>query len=84
MLREVVMKLDRLQDALSCMSDKALIRFIKRLACKAMFGQGDDPSGEARSALDMVYLECSRRGKERLYDSAYAWVQTHPDSCRIR
>lgn len=77
------MKLEKLQDALCCMSDKALMRFIKRLACKAMFGQ-TDPGGEARSALDMVYAECSRRGKERLYDSAYAWVQTHPDSCRIR
>jgi hypothetical protein len=55
------------------MSDKALIRFMKRCACQTLSGLGAGVN-EARAALDMVYLECSRRGKERLYDTVYATV----------
>jgi len=42
-----------------------------------------EAAGDARAALDMIYVECSRRGKERLYDSAYASVSHHPERCDV-
>jgi hypothetical protein len=77
-------KIEKLERALSSMSNKALIRFVKRCVCRAMLGSGNcTEEGEAKEALDMVYVECSRRGKERLYDTAYASVTHHPERCDI-
>lgn len=79
------MKIEKLERALREMPEKALIRFIKRCVCKTLLGAGNcDEDGEVRVALDMVYVECSRRGKERLYDTAYASVSRHPERCDIR
>lgn len=78
----MAVKLDKLERALSRMTDKALLRFVKRCACKALLGV-DNTVIEAREALDMVYVECSRRGKERLYDSVYASVSQHPERCNL-
>jgi hypothetical protein len=75
-------KIEKLERALSRMSDKALMRFIKRCVCKTLAGAGD-ADGDAREALDMVYVECSRRGKERLYDTAYALISHHPERCDL-
>lgn len=77
-----MVRIDKLEYALAVMSDKALIRFMKRCTCKALIevGSGDN---EVRSALDMVYVECSRRGKERLYDTAYATISNHPEYCDL-
>lgn len=76
------MKMDRLERALPRMSDKALLRFIRRSICQSLLGHGA-AADEGRSALDMVYVECSRRGKERLYDSVYATVARHPERCNL-
>lgn len=78
-----MLRIDKLEPALHSMPDKALMRFVKRCVCNALAGFGP-AAGEARQALDLVYLECSRRGKERLYDSAYASVSAHPERCSIR
>lgn len=78
----MAVKSEKLEGALSKMTDKALLRFVKRCACRAMLGVGNSVT-EAREALDMVYVECSRRGKERLYDSVYASVSQHPERCKI-
>ena len=78
------MKIDKLERALRHMSNKALIKFVKRCVCRSMLGSGNcTEEGEARVALDMVYVECSRRGQERLYDTAYAQVAHHPERCEI-
>ena len=80
----VAVKIEKLERALGRMSNKALIRFVKRCVCRAMLGSGNcTEEGEAREALDMVYVECSRRGQERLYDTAYASVARHPERCNI-
>ena len=79
---EVMIRIEKLERALSQMPDKALIRLIKRCICKSMLGIGA-MENEERLALDMVYVECSRRGKERLYDTAYASVSSHPERCNI-
>lgn len=76
------MKVDKLERALSRMPEKALLRFVKRCVCKTLLGV-DNAAGEARVALDMVYVECSRRGKERLYDTAYASVSRNPECCDL-
>ena len=76
------MKLDKLERALHHMSNKALIKFVKRCVCRTLPGAGN-ATGDSREALDMVYVECSRRGKERLYDTAYASVTHHPERCDI-
>ncbi|VAW96805.1 hypothetical protein MNBD_GAMMA19-1897 [hydrothermal vent metagenome] len=77
-----MMKLEKLERALRHMSNKALIKFVKRCVCRSLPGVGDT-ADDSREALDMVYVECSRRGKERLYDTAYAYVAHHPDRCDI-
>jgi len=74
------MKIEKLERALAHMSNKALIRFVKRCVCHTLVGSVKN--GE-RDALDMVYVECSRRGKERLYDTAYASVSRHPERCEL-
>lgn len=77
------MKLEKLERALRHMSNKALIKFVKRCVCRTLPGVCDDRQNESLEALDMVYVECSRRGKERLYDTAHAFVLHHPDRCDI-
>ncbi len=76
------MKIEKLERALHHMSNKALMKFVKRCVCRTLPGV-NDVNGESREALDMVYVECSRRGKERLYDTAYATVTHHPERCDI-
>lgn len=78
-----MIKIDKLETALSHMTDKALIHLIKRCICRTMQCVGA-AANEEHLALDMVYVECSRRGKERLYDTVYATVSTHPERCNIR
>ena len=78
----VAVKLDKLERALSHMSNKALLKFVKRCVCRSLPNAGKTEA-EAREALDMVYVECSRRGKERLYDTAYASITHHPERCDI-
>lgn len=76
------MKLEKLERALRHMPNKALIKFVKRCVCRTRPEVGN-VHDESLEALDMVYVECSRRGKERLYDTALAYVVHHPDRCDI-
>lgn len=76
------MKLEKLERALRHMSNKALIKYVKRCVCRSLPGM-NATQNESLEALDMVYVECSRRGKERLYDTAHAYVVHHPDRCDI-
>ena len=77
------MNLEKLEESLPNMPDKALFRFVKRCVCQAVLGLSDSAS-QAKAALDIVYLECQRRGKERLYDMAFELVNRHPERCQIR
>ena len=79
----MTVKIDKLERALRRMPNKALIRFVKRCVCKILLGVENAADDEAREELDLVYVECSRRGQERLYDTAYATVSRHPESCDI-
>ena len=79
---EMAVKIDKLERALKRMPNKALVRFVKRCVCKTLLGIDNTVDG-AREELDLVYVECSRRGQERLYDTAYATVSRHPERCDI-
>ena len=74
------MKIEKLERALAHMSNKALIHFVKKCVCQTLT---KSVKNEVRDALDMVYVECSRRGQERLYDTAYASVSQHPERCEL-
>lgn len=76
------MKIDRLEHALPRMSEKALLRFVRRTVCQALMGAGRQ-ADEGRELLDLVYVECSRRGKEKLYDTVYASISQHPERCDL-
>ena len=76
------MNIEKLENALRKMPNKSLIRFVKRCVCKILLGV-DNKTNEAREELDLVYVECSRRGQERLYDTAYSNVSRHPERCDI-
>ncbi len=78
----MTVNINKLERALRRMPNKALIRFVKRCVCKTLLGF-DNTANEAREELDLVYVECSRRGQERLYDTAYATVSRHPERCDI-
>ncbi|MCF6209441.1 MAG: hypothetical protein L3J88_09835 [Gammaproteobacteria bacterium] len=76
------MKIDRLEHALPNMSEKALVRFVRRSVCQALMGAGKE-ADEGREVLDLVYVECSRRGKEKLYDTVYASISQNPEHCNL-
>lgn len=76
------MRIDRLENALHKMSEKALIRFVRRSVCQVLAG-ASEKTEEGRDVLDLVYVECSRRGRERLYDTVYASISRHPDRCDL-
>lgn len=76
------MNLEKLEESLPAMPDKALLKVVKRCLCQALTGLAR-PGLQVREMLDIVYLECQRRGKERLYDALYETVSQHPERCRI-
>jgi hypothetical protein len=79
----MTVNINKLERALRRMPNKALIRFVKRCVCKILLGSENTANDVAREELDLVYVECSRRGQERLYDTAYANVSRHPEYCDI-
>lgn len=76
------MRIERLEHALHNMSEKALLRFVRRSVCQVLAGAAEKTE-EGREVLDLVYIECQRRGKEKLYDTVYSTVSRHPDRCDL-
>jgi hypothetical protein len=74
------MTLEQLKETLESMSDKELFRFLKRSICRSLV-EFADPHSDANETLDIVYSECQRRGKERLYDKTYENVSKNPEAC---
>ncbi len=74
------MTLEQLKESLESMSDKDLFRFLKKSICRSL-AEVDDEHSDANETLDIVYSECQRRGKERLYDKTYETVSKNPESC---
>lgn len=74
------MTLEQLKEFLEQMSDKDLFRFLKKSICRSI-SEINDAKSDANETLDMVYSECQRRGKERLYDKTLETVSKNPDVC---
>jgi MFS superfamily sulfate permease-like transporter len=75
------MTLEQLKEQLESLSDKELFRFLKKSICRSL-AEVDDVNSDAAETLDIVYSECQRRGKERLYDKTYETVSKNPDTCQ--
>lgn len=74
------MTLDQLKEQLESLPDKELFRFLKKSICRSL-AEVDDPHSDANETLDIVYSECQRRGKERLYDKTFETVSKNPEAC---
>lgn len=74
------MTLEQLKEQLESMSDKDLFRYLKKSICRSL-AEIADPNSNANETLDIVYSECARRGKERLYDKTYETVSKNPEAC---
>ena len=76
------MNLQEFREGLEGVQDGELLRYVQRCVCMTMANR-DVPGGDPHAMLDLIYAECSRRGKERLYDKAYEIVCRKPDVCKI-
>lgn len=74
------MTLEQLKESVEQMSEKDLFRFLKKSICRSLVEVADATS-DANETLDIVYSECQRRGKERLYDKTFETVSKHPEAC---
>ncbi|RMD78785.1 MAG: hypothetical protein D6809_05085 [Gammaproteobacteria bacterium] len=75
------MNLESFRDRLESLRDSELFRYVQRCVCMSLAHAGE-PHAESHDLLDLVYAECARRGKERLYDKAYERVCKEPDVCK--
>ena len=73
--------LNDLADELEMMTEQALVRFTKRCMCQTIHASGPGVGLDADQALDVVYIEYSRRGIEKHYDIAAESVAKNPDWC---
>lgn len=76
------MKLEEFRDELEAARDGDLLRYVQRCLCISLTGD-NSPKAESQAMLDLLYAECARRGKERLYDKAYETVCRKPDVCKV-
>ncbi len=74
------MTLEQLKEMVEQMSEKDLFRFLKKSICRSLV-EISDTASDANETLDIVYSECQRRGKERLYDKTFETVSKNPDTC---
>ncbi len=75
------MDLEALKEQLEQMTDQELFRFLRKAICKSFIDiqhHHEDLSDE----LDVVFSECQRRGKERLYDKIYESISNDPNLCK--
>ncbi|HHM06378.1 MAG TPA: hypothetical protein ENJ19_11670 [Gammaproteobacteria bacterium] len=76
------MNIDDFRENLEHVHDRELFRWVQRCVCQTM-SPGQGASEESHTMLDLVYSECARRGKERLYDKAYETVCREPGVCKV-
>lgn len=74
------MSLEQLKESVEQMSEKDLFRFLKKSICRSLL-EVNDAASDANETLDIVYSECQRRGKERLYDKTFETVSKNPEAC---
>lgn len=75
------MNLKEFRDDLEMAKDTELLHYVQHCLCLTIAEK--NPKAETHVMLDLVYAECTRRGKERLYDKAYETVCRKPEVCKI-
>ncbi len=75
------MNIDEFRDQLETLRDSELVRYVQKYVCQAL-ADVSDPVAESHTLLDLIYTECTRRGKERLYDKIYESVCRQPQVCK--
>lgn len=73
---------DELREQLETLKDSELVRHIQKYVCLSL-AEADNPAAESHAMLDLIYVECLNRGKERLYDKVYESVCREPQVCEV-
>lgn len=76
------MNTEEFRESLEALGSAGLIHYIQQYICLSI-GETKNPAAQSHTLLDLVYAECVRRGKERLYDKIYESVSRDPQICRI-
>jgi len=76
------MNSDEFREHLETLKDSELVRQIQKYVCQSL-ADGDDPGAQSHIMLDLIYVECLNRGKERLYDKVYESVCRQPQLCEV-
>ena len=76
------MNIDEFRETLDSLKDGELIRYVQKYVCLSL-AEVKNPGALSHTLLDLVYTECARRGKERLYDKVYESVCRQPQVCKV-
>jgi hypothetical protein len=76
------MDIDETRETLEMMRDSELIRHIHKYVCISLADAGN-PAAKSHEMLDLLYVECARRGIENLYDISYEHVCRQPQICKL-
>ena len=75
------MNVDELSERLDGAADYELLRYMQHYLCMTL-DHTDNHTPNLNTALDLIYMEFARRGKETVYDMAYEVVSRKPDLCK--
>ena len=76
------MNLEEFRETLEALKDSELIKYVQKYVCLSL-ADANNPLATSHTLLDLVYVECIRRDKERLYDKAYESVCRRPKVCKV-
>ena len=76
------MDIEEFRETLEVITDSELIRYIRKYVCSSL-ADASNPSANSHIMLDLVYVECSQRGMENLYDISYEHVCRQPQVCKL-
>ncbi len=76
------MNIEEFRESLDTLGNGDLIRCVQKYVCLSLAEAGN-PAAQSHTLLDLVYGECARRGKERLYDKVYESVCRQPQVCKV-
>jgi len=76
------MNSDEFRETLETLKHSELIRYIQKYVCLSL-ADVNNPQAESHILLDLIYIECVRRDKERLYDKVYETVCKQPQMCSV-
>lgn len=76
------MNLEEFRETLETLKDSELIKYVQKYVCLSL-ADASNPLANSHTLLDLVYVECIRRGKERMYDKAYESVCRRPNVCKV-